>query len=148
MSQESEMRRHEEAAVADSMDAKIFYVVPPIYNLGICMIKVSILMQYLRIFAVKMRRITVVTAVLVMLWTIATVILGLLACLPVPSFWDPAAYPDHYCMPILPGWYSNSAVNILSDVVIFSLPIPVLWKLQMPKSQRISLIAIFGFGLL
>jgi hypothetical protein len=95
-----------------------------------------------------MRRITTVIIVLVILWTITTMLLGLLQCRPVASYWDPAAYPDHYCSPFLPGWYSNAAVNILSDIVIFTLPIPVLWKLQMPKSQRISLIGIFGFGLL
>ncbi|KAH8761689.1 hypothetical protein F5883DRAFT_500119 [Diaporthe sp. PMI_573] len=128
-------------------DAQIFYVVPPIYNLTISTIKISILLQYRRIFAVKMQRITTVIVVAVVLWTIVTMLLGFLACLPVAAYWDPAAYPDRHCNPLLPGWYANSAVNIATDIVIFTLPIPVLWKLQMPKSQRVSLIAIFGFGL-
>jgi hypothetical protein len=38
--------------------------------------------------------------------------------------------------------------NIATDLVIFALPIPVLWKLQLPNSQRYSLIAVFGFGFL
>jgi len=95
-----------------------------------------------------MRRITLVVIVLVIMWTIAVVLVGLLTCLPVASYWDPAAYPDHRCLPNLPWWYITAAGSIASDLIIFALPIPVLWQLHLPKRQRVSLIGIFGFGFL
>lgn len=46
------------------------------------------------------------------------------------------------------SWYVNAAGNILTDLIIFSLPIPFVWKLDMPCSQRLSLLAVFCLGFL
>lgn len=42
----------------------------------------------------------------------------------------------------------NAAGNILTDLIIFSLPIPFVWKLNMPCSQRLSLLCVFCLGFL
>ena len=51
--------------------------------------------------------------------------------------------------------FVNTALNIVqgvvgvaSDFVIFCLPIPVVWKLQLPWSKKIGVLAIFMTGLL
>ena len=36
--------------------------------------------------------------------------------------------------------------NITTDIIILALPIPVLWRLNLPRSQRISLVGIFCLG--
>jgi hypothetical protein len=48
-----------------------------------------------------------------------------------------------------PGfWYVNAGGNIITDVIIFALPIVPVWKLHLPLSQRLTLVAVFGLGLL
>jgi hypothetical protein len=44
--------------------------------------------------------------------------------------------------------FSASAFNILTDFIIFGLPLPILAKLQVPKKQKILLIILFGLGLM
>lgn len=68
------------------------------------------------------------------------------SCKPISGFWrtDIGAV----CLPSLPVWYLNAAGNIVTDVIIFALPVPIVWKLQMPRSQRLSLIGVFCLGFL
>jgi hypothetical protein len=35
---------------------------------------------------------------------------------------------------------------VLVDIFVFILPIPILWRLQMPRSQKIAVISVFMFG--
>lgn len=65
-------------------------------------------------------------------------------CRPIEGFWK-LNIPS-VCVPSLPMWYVNAAGNIATDVIIFALPIPVVWKLQMPRTQRLSLVGVFCLG--
>jgi hypothetical protein len=126
--------------------SQVFYVSIVFYYAGLGAVKMSILLQYLRVFAIKMRTVTVVTMAIIGMWSTALVFVSIFTCSPVEGFWDRSL--NAKCIPNLPQWYINAAGNIVTDIVIFMLPIPVLWKLQLPKSQRLSLIAIFGLGTL
>lgn len=43
--------------------------------------------------------------------------------------------------------YMATAVsNIITDVMLFLLPIPMLYKLHMPKIQKVGAIVVFGIG--
>lgn len=48
----------------------------------------------------------------------------------------------------LPLILAQSAMSVATDVEIFCLPIPVVWKLQLPLRKRIWILAIFMTGLL
>ena len=41
---------------------------------------------------------------------------------------------------------ATGAFNIFSDLVILVLPLPLIWRLQLDISHRISLLAIFLLG--
>lgn len=43
---------------------------------------------------------------------------------------------------------TQSAVGVATDFLIFCLPIPVLWRLQLPLRKKIGVLAIFTTGLL
>ncbi|CAK7226263.1 hypothetical protein SBRCBS47491_006172 [Sporothrix bragantina] len=121
-----------------------FYLSIVFYYACLGTVKTAILLQYLRVFAVKMRKITLVALVLIGLWSMALVLVSVLACRPIRGFWDKTVAA--HCVPDLPQWYVNAAGNIATDVIIFTLPIPVLWRLNLPRSQRLSLIGIFCLG--
>ncbi|CAK7209847.1 hypothetical protein SCUCBS95973_000580 [Sporothrix curviconia] len=121
-----------------------FYLSIVFYYACLGTVKTAILLQYLRVFAVKMRKITLVALMLIGLWSTALVLVSVLACRPIRGFWDRTVAAN--CVPSLPQWYVNAAGNIATDVIIFTLPIPVLWRLNLPRSQRLSLIGIFCLG--
>ena len=71
---------------------------------------------------------------------------GFLLCMPVAKNWDS----------LIPGTCANQKmaylfagiVNLILDVGIITLPIPVLWRLQMPFGRKLSIAAMFGLGIL
>lgn len=80
------------------------------------------------------------------IWSLVLVFIAIIPCRPVSGFWRTDI--DATCIPTLPLWYINAAGNIVTDIIIFALPIPVVWKLKMPPSERLSLIGVFCLGFL
>jgi hypothetical protein len=110
-------------------------------------IKLAFLFQYYRVLAVQnMRVVYIVAMVVVGGWALSQVLVGIFICTPVHGFWDATA--NAKCIPNIPQWYINAAGNIITDVAVFALPLPALWKLQMPKQQRHLLVGIFSLGFL
>ena len=48
----------------------------------------------------------------------------------------------------IPLGTTQGAVGVATDFFIFCLPIPVVWKLQLPLKKKIGVLAIFMTGLL
>ena len=44
--------------------------------------------------------------------------------------------------------YVMAAFNVLSDFYLFAIPIPVVWKLQLPLRRKIGVSAVFMTGFL
>lgn len=53
-----------------------------------------------------------------------------------------------HCFNLTALYFSQSALNIFSDLFILILPLPILIKLHMPMFKRISLLIVFSVGLL
>ena len=68
-------------------------------------------------------------------------------CIPLQSQYDLDVVPTA-CLHRDAFNYSCAAINILLDVAIFSVPIPLIRKLQMPKRQKRALYLVFSFGAL
>ncbi|KAK1995315.1 hypothetical protein LX36DRAFT_659770 [Colletotrichum falcatum] len=126
---------------------KSFYVSIILYNVATTVVKLSILLQYRRIFANDlMQKMTTWGLVFMTAWTIMLCLLLPMMCLPVAAFWDKTV--EGRCIDLLASWYTMAAVNIVADFVIFSLPIPVINSLQIPRRQKRMLIFVFGLGFL
>ncbi|KAG4435113.1 hypothetical protein IFR05_009400 [Cadophora sp. M221] len=124
---------------------KTFYASILLYNFALAVVKVSILLQYRRIFtAPATQKACVVGLVVIVCWAITQIFLNAMICMPVASFWDPTIQGK--CIPFLPIWYTYAVVNIITDFSIFILPLPALKSLQLPKKQKIILFVIFGLG--
>jgi hypothetical protein len=64
---------------------------------------------------------------------------------PISSYWDLTA--DHRdCIPEGPPLIVQSVLNVVTDFMIYALPIPTLFGLSLPWSQRIGLIVLFSVG--
>ncbi|KAK2042612.1 hypothetical protein LZ31DRAFT_555905 [Colletotrichum somersetense] len=124
---------------------KSFYVSIILYNIATTVVKLSILLQYRRIFANDlMQKMTTWGLAFMTAWTIMLCFLLPMMCLPVAAFWDSTV--KGRCIDLLASWYTMAAVNIVADFFIFSLPIPVINSLQLPRRQKRMLIFVFGLG--
>jgi len=66
-------------------------------------------------------------------------------CIPISSYWMSLA--DHHdCVPEGPPLLVQSTLNVVTDFMIYALPIPSLFSLSLPWTQRISLVVLFSVG--
>ncbi len=101
---------------------------------------------YYRIFvALKFRIVVLTTAVFVILWLMTMEILLGLQCRPISRFWD-SDVPGK-CLNLVEFTYFTNVINLVTDIWIFSLPLPVICKLQMSRNRKIALSFLFSIGL-
>ncbi|KAJ5042794.1 uncharacterized protein L3040_004187 [Drepanopeziza brunnea f. sp. 'multigermtubi'] len=117
----------------------------PTYNLALVLTKISIVFQYKRIFtARKIIRLCNIMIGILSVYGLWAVFGSTFMCLPVSNFWNTGISVG--CMEKTAFWFSNAALNIATDILIFSIPMPLLKQLQLPKKQKIGLMFVFGFG--
>ena len=121
------------------------------YVLSLCLIKLSILFFFLRIFPDP-------TFIKIIKWTIGFTILTstiilILACLqsaptePSQEGWD--GYPDSGPqMNIQALVLSHAGINVALDVWMFILPLTQLYNLGLKARKKIGIMLIFGVGIL
>ena len=117
---------------------------------GMLCAKLSVLLVYLQIFG-HYRRFKIACWCL-MLFNIAylgaTTLVHIFWCTPVGAA---------YGIPLKPGQTSScidgyktdlaiGALNLLTDVIILVLPMPMLYKLQLSKGRKFAVCGVFGVG--
>lgn len=76
----------------------------------------------------------------------AVALLILLSCLPMHKFWQISPDPGRMCKPTNSPAYVLGVVipNILTDIYLLSIPLPLLWGVKIGLRRKISLIALFS----
>lgn len=118
-----------------------------IYGPSVFFAKLSICILYLRLFAPNQgfRFLTyfIITANL-LIYAATTFTYGYL-CIPRPSQSWRQRQSMHVCLDSSkPVNYIGGIYNIVSDLYIFILPLPVIWRLHMPLNKRIGVSSIFA----
>ncbi|KEF61380.1 uncharacterized protein A1O9_02946 [Exophiala aquamarina CBS 119918] len=130
----------------NEMLSKLLYASVIVYNLGLMFVKDSILYQYLRFFVARSyRRAAWGLIGIVTVGGIVMVVTSTVSCLPVPFYWDKTVEGGH-CINLMAFWFAFSAFNIVTDLAVWLLPMPVLKNLQLPRKQKYSLIGVFALG--
>jgi hypothetical protein len=83
---------------------------------------------------------------LIAAWCIGTIVAGLLICQPFAFNWD-QTIPGGHCGNQILSFQVTGAINILTDVVVLLMPMPLLYSLQLPLTSRVVLIGVFGVGI-
>ncbi|KAH8708581.1 hypothetical protein GQ44DRAFT_627624 [Phaeosphaeriaceae sp. PMI808] len=125
---------------------RAFWTCMWIYSLALTITKISILIQYFRIFPVRRFR----KACYFLLGVVVTsgawaVFSNVLLCNPIAFFWD-KSIKDGNCMDRMVIWFSNAGLNIAQDLVILLLPMPLIQTLQISQSQKRGLVFMFALG--
>ncbi|KAK3308461.1 uncharacterized protein B0T15DRAFT_392688 [Chaetomium strumarium] len=123
-----------------------FYISIIVYNVAVCMTKISILLQYRRIFSSTwLRHLIIIGLVFLTCWGVTLCFLLPLVCIPVAAFWDPDV--EGFCLDNVTVWYVMAGVNIATDIALFCMPIPVISTLRLPKRQKALLFFVFTLGI-
>lgn len=120
------------------------------YSLAVNFAKLALFLLYYRIFALNSRtKFAIYLGIVVnCLFYIASAIAHLVLCIPRPSDgWTSPRYAARCnksrVLDIIVGIF-----GLISDLYIFILPLPVLWRLQMPLKRKLGVMAIFLTGLM
>lgn len=118
-----------------------------IYLLSLFGFKTSILVMYLRVFSVnkRFRYATWATMFFVCGYLLSNFWTQLFGCSPRSKYWIPDT-PGH-CINYTKAGQAYGSMNIASDLLIFILPLPIVWRLQMPLKERLGVLLIFMSGL-
>lgn len=123
----------------------IMFPIEILYISAFTSAKLSILNLYLRIFSTKpMRRVTfILMAVVIMTWICET-LSAIFQCTPVHSIWDKSIHG--HCVDQDAMFRFWSIPNIITDAIMLILPLPLVWKLQLPFDQKVGLTFTFLLG--
>lgn len=110
--------------------------------------KASILLFYMRIFDVDnyFRTVAQLATGAIVLWCLSVVLSSILLCWPFAYNWD-QSIPGHCGNQVL-SYIITGAFNIVTDLIVLCMPMPIIWKLQMPRANKVALTIIFAIGFL
>lgn len=77
-------------------------------------------------------------------WTVAFFFTNLFTCVPVTALVE--QFYGNKCIDTLPMWYTESASDILLDIIILSMPVRPVMNLHLPTGQKVAVMGIFLLG--
>jgi hypothetical protein len=115
-----------------------------IYSPAIASVKFSVIFLYRRIFPGRLKISTIVIGGVVLAWTLVATLVAIFQCVPVRSMWD--VHIHGRCINTSVFLTVMGCLNVVTDALLLALPIPILWKLQMSRTHKMQLMAIFLTG--
>ena len=117
------------------------------YQLSLTCSKISILLLYLRVLTYNwVRRAAWVLFAVVVIYNTLYFISTVTLCVPLEALWNPAVKGNCHIGPVY-MWVAIG-FHIVTDFLIFALPVPVVILMTVALSQRIMLLLIFALGFL
>lgn len=133
------------------------YVMNASYPTATALIKIALLLQYMRLFdrGSRARQLTIFVLVFTTLWGISYAFLGWIPCIPVSGFWD-FTTPDldivrygfgSLNVDVFVGTYVSQTVsNMILDMVVLAIPVPLYFGPDLGLKSRASLFGLFLLG--
>ncbi|KAJ5799070.1 uncharacterized protein N7518_001138 [Penicillium psychrosexuale] len=133
------------------MIAKLLLIFEIMYVTTVATTKISILLMYCRIFPTREIRIaSLVLGGMTLSWLVAIILVSVFQCNPIPRAWD-TRIPGK-CINLKGMFIGNAVPNIVTDILILSLPVKVVWGLHASLTHRLVVFTsayrfatIFGF---
>ncbi len=124
----------------------ILFIVNLVYNTGLSLVKMSVLIFYIRIFgSVQAYKVAFwILGAIILGWYIAVTLLALFNCVPLNKLWNPSI--SGHCVSQHSAFLGATISNFIVDFMILFLPMPMLWQLHLETSRKIGLVAVFTAG--
>ncbi|KAI2642062.1 hypothetical protein GGS21DRAFT_501001 [Xylaria nigripes] len=118
--------------------------------LSLVFTKLSIVLFYRRVFTGHVfTAISSVLLVIISCWGVSFFFATLLECNPVSEAWHSLyGTPQHNarCYQYLPMFIATAISNMIVDIAILSVPIPIVWNLHISTKQKVAISGIFLLG--
>jgi hypothetical protein len=111
--------------------------------------KISVLLFYRRVFRGTFFHIATCTLIaLVSAWVIAFFFANLFECIPISEAFvnAPGMGGNPKCIDAIPMYLAQVYSDVIFDLLILIIPIPLVWKLQLPLRQKLAVLGIFLLG--
>ena len=117
------------------------------YKAAINLVKCCILLLYLRLFNVVrwFRLASWGLLTIVAMYCTASIMATIFQCSPVIRAFDKDT--PGTCIDTAKFWFANAGFSIATDIMILLLPMPLVWKLEVPVTQKVALVAVFTVGI-
>ncbi|KAF9882082.1 integral membrane protein [Colletotrichum karsti] len=132
-----------------SKQALVSYIVAPVFICANGSTKASLFFAYLKISPLPWYRRCITTGiVMVSCYTMVIASMLLFGTWPIRANWDPYVANPHRPLNSAMLYMAIATSNIVSDVVLFLIPIPMVLRLQMQRVVKVDAILMFGVGIL
>lgn len=130
--------------------SQLFYLEEVFYIFSMSLLKVSVLLFYLKVFPKRgFRHAVYIMAGLNIVYAMVYGFVVIFQCTPVNGAW--LSWDKEYnsrCMnQNILGW-STASINIALDLATIALPLPSLAKLKMPMRKKLQIMLMFAVGIL
>ncbi|CAN9083987.1 hypothetical protein CC77DRAFT_570393 [Alternaria alternata] len=129
------------------------YITNAAYHTTTAFIKISLLLQYLRLFREGTRRtVSIVLLALVVTWGLTFSFMAWVPCFPVSGFWDRSNGAKCYGFgyrTVNEAKYSVlsfAATNMLFDIAIFLVPLTEYFRPDLRRKQVLAMTGLFALG--
>ena len=143
---------HHDVDIADSQRPafqRLNYTFTALYNPALMATKSSILLFFLTL--AKQQRVFTwavwATLFIVNAAGVALTVMNVFQCRPMSAVFDFVPPPGSQCTDMPTFYLSSAPVNIITDLIILLLPMPVLRNMRLPRKQKWLLYITFGFGI-
>ncbi|KAL9119007.1 MAG: hypothetical protein Q9187_004441 [Circinaria calcarea] len=125
---------------------KVFYASQYFFTMVTACNRLSILSLYIEIFRRKSFLIAAnITTILVVGWWLGSMLTSILICRPISLNWDKSI--NGTCGDVFKVELASASWNLIFDLTLVVLPMPVLWTLQMARRIKLGISATFGLGI-
>ena len=129
-----------------SRRGQILYVELLVYSFAIPLPKLVLLLFYIRIFSnPRFKQAAYAVAYFVIAWCPAVFFTDMFQCRPLAFAWD-KSIKGGTCIDVLAFFRYIAVPNVLSDVAVLVLPLPMIWQLHTTTKQKLELSGVFLLG--
>ena len=130
-------------------DLRTAYIATILWGVEMLLLKYSILCLYLRIFPhVWLKRCVFAFMAFTGSLVVPLIFTVSIRCLPVRAQWDLEAAKTAKCLDWLIILKLTVFSEVVAEIILFALPVPIVLRLQMATAKKIQLIIFFALGLL
>lgn len=127
---------------------KALFAMEITYALSSTASRAALVALYYKVFylSASFRRAAWVMAAMLIAWTLAALLTSIFSCIPIEGFWDKSLKST--CINNIAFSEYISYPNILLDIASAVLPIREIWRLQLSRNRKLTMVAMFGLGIL
>jgi hypothetical protein len=122
------------------------YVQVLVNSLALGAVKISILLLYLDLFRIEKstRWIIYALSIAILLYTAIINLVTIFGCRPLNKSWDSLPYGECVNPGVVGATFA--AFQIVSDVCILIIPVPIIMSLKLARSKKFAVMAVFLAG--